>query len=156
MGTALLSRTDTTAPESAVRVLVRAEMEAVEPARGIVRRALGREGWAEDEIACVVLAFSEALTNAINHGSTPGAAVAVEIVARGARVRIRVRDRGRRGHACPPGAPAAAPPPSSEHGRGLMIMAALSDRLEIVRTRRGTEVRLAFRRPGTLRPPAAA
>lgn len=156
MGTALLRSTATAAPEPAVNVIVRAELEAVEPARNLVRRALRHRGWDEDEIEGVVLAFSEALTNAIDHGSSPGSAVAVEVVARRERASIRVRDRGRRGEACPTAAPLVPPPVSSDHGRGLTIMAALSDRLEIVRTRRGTEVRLAFTRRGTLRAPTAA
>ena len=59
------------------------------------------------------------------------------------RVRVRVVDGGRPGSATP--APLrAAPSPSSEHGRGILIMAALAARLEIRRAGRGTEVRLVF------------
>ena len=143
MGTAVLSQIEVTAAEPAVSVPVRAHREAVEPARDVARGALRRARWEEDDIEYVVLAFSEALTNAIDHGSSPGAAVAVEIDATPERVRIRVCDRGRRASACPTDVP-APPPASSEHGRGLMIMRALADRFEIVRSGRGTEVRLGF------------
>jgi anti-sigma regulatory factor (Ser/Thr protein kinase) len=40
----------------------------------------------------------------------------------------------------------APPPPSSDRGRGLIIMSALADRLELRRAGRGTEVRLQFAR----------
>lgn len=155
MGTTLLSRTDIATPEPAVSVLVRAHREAVEPARGIVREALRRAEWEEDDIEYVVLAFSEALTNAIDHGSSPGAAVAVEVAATPERVRMRVCDRGRRASACPTGVP-DPPPASCENGRGLMIMRALADRFEVVRNGRGTEVRLGFVRSRGRPGPTAA
>lgn len=155
MGTALLSQVEIAVTEPAVSVLVRAHREAVEPARAVARDALRRAGWEEDDIEYVVLAFSEALTNAIDHGSSPGAAVAVEIVATSVSARIRVCDRGRRASECPTGVP-APPPASSEHGRGLMIMRALADRFEIVRRGRGTEVRLGFTPSRGRRAPTAA
>lgn len=143
MGSALLSGTSTATPEPAVRVLVRARREAVEPARGMVRDALCRAGWADDDVEDVVLAFSEALVNAISHGSSSRGAVAVEVTAAPERVRVRVCDRGRPASECPT-APTGPPRASSEHGRGLMIMRALSDCVEIVHSGGGTEVRLAF------------
>lgn len=117
--------------------------ESLEPGRSLVRRALRREGWEAESVERVVLAVSEALTNAVEHGSSPGAAVVVEVVAAAGRASVRVIDAGRPGSA-PPAALRTPPSPSSEHGRGLIIMRALSDRLEIRRSGRGTDVRLAF------------
>ena len=90
-----------------------------------------------------MLAVCEALTNAIEHGSVPGERVEIEIAAAADHAEIRVTDRGRPGAACPLGVP-APPPTAAERGRGLIIMGALADALEIGRVGRGTEVRLRF------------
>lgn len=152
MSTALLSRTRTPAPMAPVRCRIPAVREAVESARGVVRGSLRGERWDLEEIERVVLAVSEALANAVNHGSSPGGAVTVEIAASPSCARIGIADEGRPGAVCPAAAP-AAPPPSSERGRGLLIMGALAERLEIRSEGTGTEVRLAFTRPAGL--PAA-
>jgi anti-sigma regulatory factor (Ser/Thr protein kinase) len=115
-------------------------------ARDAVRRALRRERWDAQPVERVVLAVSEALMNAIEHGSVPGGWVEVGIAATAGRAEIRVTDRGRPG--APPlvGVP-APPPPSSARGRGLAIANALADALEIRGAGHGTEVRLDFTAP---------
>ena len=153
MGTAGAIRARTAGPRTAVpagaprptreRLALPAARESLEPGRALVRRALRSEGWEAEQAERVVLAVSEALTNAVEHGSSPGAAVVVEVAVTSARAGVRIVDAGRPGSA-PPAALGAPPPSSSEHGRGLLIMRALADRLEIRRAGRGTDVRLAF------------
>jgi anti-sigma regulatory factor (Ser/Thr protein kinase) len=80
----------------------------------------------------VVLAVSEAATNAILYGSGDTQPVAVTVRVRGGWIEATVRDRGR------PAAPPAAPV-MGLRGRGLWLIGQLVD-----------EVRLAKARPGTL------
>ena len=120
-----------------------ADLKSLADARDAVRRTLRREGWGGEGAEFAVLAVCEALANAIEHGSMPDDPIDVEIAATAAHAEIRVTDRGRPGAARPVGIP-APPPPSAEHGRGLLIMSELADALEIRRAGHGTEVRLAF------------
>jgi serine/threonine-protein kinase RsbW len=136
------------APATAV-LRLRAELAALEPARAQIRRVLREEGWGGEAEEGVLLAASEALTNAIEHGSETGAIVEMELEASPERVLLRVIDGGRRGSTAPLG-PRPAPPPSSERGRGLLIMRALAERLEVREAGAGTELRLEFRAPARL------
>jgi serine/threonine-protein kinase RsbW len=126
-----------------VRLRFPADLGSLADGRDAVRRALRRERWDGEGAELVVLAVCEALTNAIEHGSVPGGPVEIEIAAAADHAEIRVTDRGRPGAACPLGVP-APPPLTAERGRGLIIMSALADALEIRRAGRGTEVRLRF------------
>ena len=131
------------------RLCFPAERGSLAEARAAVRLALRRERWDEEGGELVVLAVCEALTNAIEYGSAPGETVEIEIAADSSHAEICVADRGRPGAAPPVGIP-APPPPSAEHGRGLIIMSELADALEIRRAGHGTEVRLQFTAPVTL------
>ena len=108
------------------------------------RRALGRwlgDRGVEDEVRQdLVLAASEALANAGEHGSAGDASATVRLQAwltpgvAGGEVLLQVSDAGRWQH-------------GSEHtdrGRGMRIMAALVDEVD-VRTDPGTTVRLRRR-----------
>lgn len=105
---------------------------------------LVREGWGGEPTCRVLLAASEALSNAIEHGSVPGAEVQVHLSADGARAELVVRDQGRPGGPQPV-LPDGPPPATSPHGRGLYIMGRLSDRLELRPAGTGTEVVAGFR-----------
>ena len=120
-----------------------ADVGSLADGRDAVRRALLREGWERERVEFVVLAVCEALTNAIEHGSVPGEPVEIEIAAAADHAEIRVTDRGRPGAARPLGVP-SPPPPTAERGRGLIIMGALADSLQIGLAGRGTGVRLRF------------
>ena len=130
------------------RLCFPAERGSLAEARAAVRLALQRERWDEEGTELVVLAICETLTNAIEHGSVPDDPIEIEIAATAAHAEIRVTDRGRPGASTPAGIP-APPPPSAEHGRGLIIMSELADILEIRRAGRGTEVHLHFTAPVT-------
>ena len=130
-------------PATIARLRLPADLGSLADGRDAVRRALLREGWERERVELVVLAVCEALTNAIEHGSVPGEPVEIEIAAAADHAEIRVTDRGRPGAARPLGVP-APPPPTAERGRGLIIMGALADSLQIGLAGRGTGVRLRF------------
>ncbi len=131
-----------------------AEPAALATGRDSVREMLRSAGWGHEGVELAILAVDEALANAIEHGSMPGAPLEIETtVAAGAgAAEVLVTDRGRPGARAPLGIP-ATPPPSSDHGRGLIIMSALADQLEVRRAGRGTRVRLRFARPAPLAAP---
>ena len=118
--------------------------------RDAVRDALRSEGWRGEAAELVVLAVSEALTNAFEHGSLPGEQVEVEIAASAERILVSVTDRGRPGSATP-AVPRPAPVGSCPHGRGMIIMGALADAMEVRAAGAGTRVRLEFLRPPSAR-----
>ncbi|WP_217915338.1 ATP-binding protein [Miltoncostaea marina] len=117
---------------------------------GFVRSALAclltREEWPPEAACIVLLASNEVLTNAIEHGSPVGAAVEVELSVTEGWADLRVVDQGVPGRAVPT-VPAEPPPPSSERGRGLLIISRLADELTVRPQGRGTEVTVGFRRP---------
>jgi anti-sigma regulatory factor (Ser/Thr protein kinase) len=116
---------------------------------GFVRSAfacvLEREAWPAEGSGRVLLAASEAVTNAIEHGSPAGGRVHVEIAVAPQRVAVRVVDEGRPGVPVPRW-PAAPPPPTSLRGRGLVIIRRLADDADLAAAGGGTEVRLGFHR----------
>ncbi len=102
--------------------------------RRAIRHSLAKmPGAIPDEVVDdLVLAVSEAATNAILYGSGDAQPVTVTVRVGGGWVEATIRDRGR------PAAPHAAPV-MSLRGRGLWLIGQLVD-----------EVRLAKARPGTL------
>jgi anti-sigma regulatory factor (Ser/Thr protein kinase) len=122
----------------------RADLEALAPARATLAAALERGGWGGDDSARIMLVASEALSNAIEHGSRRGARIELAIEVAPDRAALRVTDAGRPG--CAGWAPPAPPPDSSPRGRGLLIMRALADEIEVLTAGPGTELRVEFRR----------
>jgi len=114
---------------------VPAEPSALAPLRATLRRWLTQAGATETEVFELLTACGEASTNAIRHASGPlRADFEVEAAVVGGVVDIRVRDRGtwreRR---------------STVGGRGLPIIEAYVDELEINPSPAGTEVRMRRR-----------
>lgn len=116
--------------------LVRAEFQV----------CLTRIPLAEEAAHRVLLAASEAVSNAIEHGSLPGRPVHVDLTAEPTATVVTVRDQGRPGASTPAVLPSEPPPPSVHRGRGLVIMARLADDLRLRPVGAGTEVRLLFAR----------
>jgi serine phosphatase RsbU (regulator of sigma subunit)/anti-sigma regulatory factor (Ser/Thr protein kinase) len=109
-----------------------AEPEALADVRHLLRRWLQRHGAGEDETYDITVACQEACANAVEHAYAPGpAGFELEIEHEGGEVRLTVRDRG-----------AWRDARGTHRGRGLPIMQALMDSVEIEQTAEGTAVHL--------------
>jgi anti-sigma regulatory factor (Ser/Thr protein kinase) len=128
---------------------VPARFEAVASLRSRVGAALVRQGWNQEQLGRVTLATTEALANAVGHGSTSDGRVGIAFRVTAETAWVRVIDEGRSDAFVPAGHP-TAPPLDSESGRGRLLMRALSDGYLSRSAGQGTEVVLQFRRHGSL------
>jgi anti-sigma regulatory factor (Ser/Thr protein kinase) len=98
--------------------------------RQTLRRWLYERGAEPDESGAIVLACGEACANAIEHAYSPASAsFELEATSGDGLIEVAVRDAGR-----------WRAPRGSNRGRGLTIMEATMDQLEVRQTRDGTEV----------------
>ena len=126
-------------------VRVAAHIASVVEVRDALTAAFQAGGWPDELMPLVVLAVGEALANAIEHGSSPGAAVEVAVTIRPDWATVRVADEGRVGAAVPLVAP-ARPPATKTRGRGLLLMLDLAEQVEVDAAGAGTSVLLRFAR----------
>jgi serine/threonine-protein kinase RsbW len=133
-------------------LMVATGAEGLAPMRDGLAARLASEGWDAGEAHRVLLAATEALANAIEHGSQPGDPVVVGFSADARRARVVVLDRGA-GPVVPRGT--TLPPPEAPRGRGLVLMGAFADEMSVERPG-GTLVRLAFHRREEMRDAAKA
>jgi anti-sigma regulatory factor (Ser/Thr protein kinase) len=113
-------------------IALNAEPEALASMRGLLRRWLQHADGTEQEIAEITTACGEAATNAIEHAAAGGGApFEVDGVLRGREVDITVRDYG-----------AWRAPRDGDQGRGLSLMRALMDAVDVDPSPEGTTVRL--------------
>jgi anti-sigma regulatory factor (Ser/Thr protein kinase) len=114
------------------RVEFPATPEALASMRAVLRRWLRHLGSNEQQIAEVATACGEAATNAIEHAGAGGGAQ-FEVGGRldGREIVITIRDYG-----------AWRAPREGDQGRGLSLMRALMDTVEVSPTPEGTTVRL--------------
>jgi serine phosphatase RsbU (regulator of sigma subunit)/anti-sigma regulatory factor (Ser/Thr protein kinase) len=104
--------------------------EALVSVRRILRRWLAFHGAGEDELHDVVVACQEACANAVEHAYGPGHAYFdVEADHRESRIRVTIRDHGR-----------WRPPRGQHRGRGLPLMKALMDSVDVDHGQEGTVV----------------
>jgi anti-sigma regulatory factor (Ser/Thr protein kinase) len=101
----------------------------------------------EHELADVLLALDEAVSNAIRHGSQGGEPVRVSVDSDGEWVEMSVRDGGPTPRL--PRLPAEPPPVLQTGGRGLWLILQLVDEVRLQRIEDGT--RLLMRRRVTSR-----
>jgi anti-sigma regulatory factor (Ser/Thr protein kinase) len=129
---------------------VPADLDALAGVRDRLAAALAAERWSEDAAIRVMTASTEALANALAHGSGPGARVEMAFRVTRRAASVRVTDAGRPGRR--PGLydEPEVPPEASTHGRGRLLMRALADEVRIRRRGVGTEVRLGFGRGAAL------
>src|SRR5262245_63570967 len=99
---------------SALRVP--ADLTVVAFVRSAIACVLDREDWPAESAGRVLLASNEAITNAIEHGSSDGGLVEVELVVTYERADIRIVDQGVPGVAVPR-FPSEPPPITAERGR---------------------------------------
>jgi anti-sigma regulatory factor (Ser/Thr protein kinase)/putative methionine-R-sulfoxide reductase with GAF domain len=98
--------------------------------RLILRRWLHEKGAEADESGAIVLACGEACANAIEHAYSPvPASFELEATTSSGLVELAVRDSGR-----------WRPPRGENRGRGLTIIEATMDQLEVRQSANGTEV----------------
>ena len=117
-----------------------AELSRLPEVRAFAERSALEYGFAADVAFQIKSAASEAVANAIEHGSAgPEDEVALEAVDEGGAFVLYVRDRGSfrprvsRGTDLP------------ERGRGLQFLGQMMDEVDVRPGRDGTEVRLAKR-----------
>ena len=122
---------------------VPADLQVVGFVRCALACVLEREGWPTDGAGRVLLASTEALTNAIEHGSPHDGLVDVALTVSPERAHVRVVDEGRPGVPVPV-CPSEPPPTTSERGRGLLIISRLADDFELRPSGDGTQVSAGF------------
>jgi serine/threonine-protein kinase RsbW len=122
---------------------VPADLQVVAFVRCAFACLLAREGWPADGVGRVLLVSTEALTNAIEHGSPDGARVDARLTVTPTRAELTVIDEGVPGGPVPV-CPDDPPPATSTRGRGLLIISRLADDFSLRRSGGGTEVSVGF------------
>ena len=106
--------------------------------RSLLRRWLAHAGGSERDISEMLIASGEAAANAIEHaGAAPHSKLEVAGMVTAGEVDITVRDYG-----------SWRPERANERGRGLVLMRALMDSVELTPSPEGTTVRLRRRLAG--------
>jgi len=112
------------------------EPSALRSLRALLRRWLAQAEASNGDMHAIVMACSEACTNAIEHaGAAPDETIAFEAILRDGEVDVVVRDRGRWREGRPP----------SDQGRGLELIDALMDDVQLESASDGTTLRLRRR-----------
>ncbi|MDP8967580.1 MAG: ATP-binding protein, partial [Actinomycetota bacterium] len=112
------------------------EPSALRSLRALLRRWLAQANAAPGDVHAIVMACSEACTNAIEHaGAAADETIAFEAVLHEGEVDVVVRDRGSWREGRPPG----------DQGRGLELIDALMDGVQLETTPEGTTLRLRRR-----------
>jgi serine/threonine-protein kinase RsbW len=119
-----------------------ATVRSLYPARMFVDSIAREAGFDEAEREAFDLAVTEAVSNAVRHGSPRGAENQVElcVIDEGARLVVTVTDEGE--GFVPTGFSLPDPQSYADHGRGLYLIHALMDEVEFTRNG-GTTVRMA-------------
>lgn len=127
---------------SASRSQLRERRPAVAQCIGPLRRAVvqvaARAGARGRQLDDIALAVSEAVANAVRHAYPPGAPGTVTVDA-------RVDDRVLEVLVCDEGSGMPAPSEQPGSGLGLLIIARVTDSLELRDAAPGVELRMAFR-----------
>ena len=112
------------------------EPSALRSLRALLNRWLAQSDVSDADVYAIVMACSEACTNAIEHaGAAPNETISFDATLSDGEVDVVVIDRGRWRDERPP----------SEQGRGLQLIEALMDDVRLETTSDGTTVRLRRR-----------
>lgn len=107
-----------------------ADREVLADVRMLLRRWLHSHGASEDEAYDIVVASQEACANAVEHAYGPGGrSFELEAAYVDRRVTVTVRDHGR-----------WRPPRGAHRGRGVPMMQALMERVDVTHGEAGTVV----------------
>jgi anti-sigma regulatory factor (Ser/Thr protein kinase)/putative methionine-R-sulfoxide reductase with GAF domain len=113
-----------------MRLRLPADPNVLAQIRQMLRRWLHAQGAGPEEVAAITLACGEACANAIEHAYAPGgASFELEAVHASGTVTLAVRDNGR-----------WRPPRGQYRGRGLQMIEASVDEVDVHATDAGTEV----------------
>lgn len=126
-------------------VLIPAETVSIAVVRAAISQALRDHSWGDDAIARVVLATTEAVANAVEHGSQEGELVEIVFQVGAEDAKVRVLDSGGASSWTPPETQ-VEPSSTASRGRGLFIISALAQNVEFRPAGNGTEIRLDFSR----------
>jgi len=138
---ALLAVRPEAVPEGALSMRLPADPAALAPLRRRLGRFLATAGATGEERSDITLCVSEAAMNAIEHAYGPAdAEFEIEGSERAGRLTVTVRDSG---------AWREARSARGERGRGLDIMKALMEEVEVIPSARGTTVRLSHTLTGS-------
>jgi anti-sigma regulatory factor (Ser/Thr protein kinase) len=129
--------------ESAFRVP--ATLRSLTFVRCAIALVLDREPWSPEDAGRLLLAASEAVSNAIEHGSPPqGGHIEIQVIVQRDGATLVITDEGS-GATEPRIDPSSAPPsPTSPRGRGFPIMRSLADEVTVSRVGAGTRVTMRF------------
>jgi serine/threonine-protein kinase RsbW len=129
--------------ESAFRVP--ATLRSLTFVRCALALVLDREPWSPEDSGRLLLAASEAVSNAIEHGSPPeGGTLEIQVVVRRDGATLVVTDQGSGVEEPQIDALATPPSPTSPRGRGFPIMRSLADEVTVTRAGSGTRVAMRF------------
>jgi anti-sigma regulatory factor (Ser/Thr protein kinase)/putative methionine-R-sulfoxide reductase with GAF domain len=116
--------------EPDMRLRLPADPQVLSQIRQMLRRWLRSKGARAEEIAAITLACGEACANAIEHAYAPGrASFELEAIHTAGVVTLAVRDDG-----------SWRPPRGQHRGRGLMMIEATVDEVDVRSTVDGTEI----------------
>lgn len=134
----------TLAPASSVRwhADVAADLRELIDVRTVLAEALEVCGWGEEDAFRVLICADEAIANALSHGSRGAGTIGAAFRVTASTATVLVSDRNRGAVEIPETQP--VPAESSEHGRGLILMRALADRMRLRCGPRGTALALRF------------
>ena len=129
--------------ESAFRVP--ATLRSLTFVRCALALVLDREPWSPEDSGRLLLAASEAVSNAIEHGSpSEGGTIEIQVIVRRDGATLVGDDQGSGVEEPRIDARATPPSPTSPRGRGFPIMRSLADELTVLRVGAGTRVTMRF------------
>ncbi len=125
-----------------LEIRIPAEVRYVSLVRRGVRSLAESVGFGREDVADMMVAVSEAVTNSVKHGSAAPEQAEVLVKCQASRVCLEVVVEDQSDLASPPECPAACEP-TAESGRGVMMMRALTDECEPSLTDQGLRIRMA-------------
>ncbi len=128
-------------------LVLAADPAAPAVARAVIGSELKRQRWDGPDEKSVLIALTEAVANAVRHGSQDDAPITIDYRVSPGHATVAVADTGS-GHGRPEIGPVRVPPQTCQHGRGRVLMTSLADRVWMRPNASGITVSLSFSRAG--------